>query len=387
MPSFSDDAADALLTQSINVERVAAGSRKKVLALLVELEDELEKLIRRYDLAGVKRITYRYRKTEALLKQTQSTIATFYSGTISPEIGRELRELADYVGTDAAARLNAAIQGSVFTVAITRGELTQLVGNTFIVGSPAKKWWQKQARDLQQAFAQQVRLGMLAGESNDQIVRRVRGRNTGRKRVVEIRGKKRTVPVYEGGILDTSRRNAAALVQTATNAVSNATLHKLYEDNADVLRGVGVLVTLDDRTSDYCISISGGAWNLATGDPLSESRARIRYPGPPPYHYNCRTVEYPITKSFADLLREDVKKARGLVDTATPSTRASIDGQVAGTLNYESWLKTKPEAFQRRVLGPARYDLWKRGKLSLTQLVDQTGRSLTVRELRARAGE
>jgi len=65
------------------------------------------------------------------------------------------------------------------------------------------------------------------------------------------------------------------------------------------------------------------------------------------------------------------------------STRASMNGQVAGNMNYAQWLETQPEAFQRRVLGPGRYKLWKENKISLGELADQSGRTLTLDELDA----
>ena len=66
-----------------------------------------------------------------------------------------------------------------------------------------------------------------------------------------------------------------------------------------------------------------------------------------------------------------------------------MDGQVSAAMDYETWLRSKPEAFQREVLGPGRYDLWKNGvvgangrsPVSLADMVDQKGRPVRVREL------
>jgi len=58
-----------------------------------------------------------------------------------------------------------------------------------------------------------------------------------------------------------------------------------------------------------------------------------------------------------------------------------MDGAVPDVLDYESWLKTKPEAFQLEVLGPAKHALWTRGELSFNDLVDQSGNPRTVADL------
>ena len=71
-----------------------------------------------------------------------------------------------------------------------------------------------------------------------------------------------------------------------------------------------------------------------------------------------------------------------------PGTRASMDGQVAADMTYEQWLKKKDAAepgFAKSVLGPGRYNLWKNGKLTLRDLVDQRGRELTLEQLDAKS--
>ena len=57
-------------------------------------------------------------------------------------------------------------------------------------------------------------------------------------------------------------------------------------------------------------------------------------------------------------------------DDIPASTRASMDGQVPAALNYESWLRTQDSAFQRKVLGKTRFELWSSGKLKLSQMAN-----------------
>ena len=72
------------------------------------------------------------------------------------------------------------------------------------------------------------------------------------------------------------------------------------------------------------------------------------------------------------------------VDALPKSTQASMDGQVASDMTYEDWLKTKPEPFQKDILGDAKWEMWNNGELPLRDMIDQRGRPLTIDQLAAR---
>jgi len=205
-----------------------------------------------------------------------------------------------------------------------------------------------------------------------QIVGRVRGTTAGKFLNVTQGGVRKRVREYKGGILDVSKREAETLVRTSVQTVSNAVLASVYEENRDLLRGLKAMATLDTRTTPICIARDGAVWDM-DGKALAESPNQEDFPGPPPWHFNCRTVLLPIVKHFRDL--------EGKILELPPGTRASIDGQVPDTLTFSGWLKTQSEARQNKALGKARADLWRSGKIKLSQLIDNTGRTLTVSEL------
>jgi hypothetical protein len=158
-----------------------------------------------------------------------------------------------------------------------------------------------------------------------------------------------------------------------------------FKANDDVLQGVQAIVTLDARTSDICMARSAMAWDF-DGKPLNDE-TDIDFPGPPPWHPNCRTTLVPVVKSVGQLIGG--KKGAALdarlakeVKKLPKATQASMDGQVSKSLTYEDWLKGKSAAFQEEVLGPGKYRLWKAGDISLRDLIDQRGRSLTLEQLK-----
>jgi hypothetical protein len=62
-------------------------------------------------------------------------------------------------------------------------------------------------------------------------------------------------------------------------------------------------------------------------------------------------------------------------------TRASMDGQVAQTETYQTWLKKKPDAFQDEVLGKEKAQMFRDG-MPLDRFVDASGKTLTLEQLK-----
>lgn len=56
--------------------------------------------------------------------------------------------------------------------------------------------------------------------------------------------------------------------------------------------------------------------------------------------------------------------------------------QVSSKTTYGEWLARQPAAFQKEVLGPARYELFSKGDLSIDRFVDDNGRQYTLDQLK-----
>ena len=93
----------------------------------------------------------------------------------------------------------------------------------------------------------------------------------------------------------------------------------------------------------------------------------------PPLHFRCRSILLPITKTFREL---------GLdIDEIPSGTRSSIDGRVSSDTTFEQWFEGKPATFQESYLGIQRYKLFKDGVINFSDLVNQNGKTLTVKQL------
>ena len=142
--------------------------------------------------------------------------------------------------------------------------------------------------------------------------------------------------------LNNSRWQAERIVRSEYGRVAGQAAQLQFKQNERLLSGVRFVATLDQRTCVLCANLDGRTWD----DP---AKAVVPVIGT---HSQCRCVLVPIIK--------------GLPGVEFPtSTRASMSGQVSAKLTYPEWFKQQDSAFQREVLGPTRYTLWKSGKLKL----------------------
>ena len=341
--SLADRWHHAILRNSLDLMRYEAGVRAEILSMLDTLGRDLVK-----ELAGAgldtPRTDWQRARLRELLGTTESQIGDAF-GAITDHHAASMADIIDANTGILVLALNEAagaelLQGMKWTLQ----QLKALVDGSLVEGAPSADWWARQGADLQNAFTDQMRQGMLRGEGVGQLTQRVKG------------------------LLDTSTRNAEALVRTSALAANNAAQLATYKENADVIGRLQWTATLDPRTCVRCGSQDGQSWAL--GEPHTV----------PPLHWNCRCVCVPITKTWAELAKKN-KALAAEMDKIDPGVRSSMGGYVSGNTTWESWLKGLPRDEQADILGPARLKLWEAGKLTITDLVDQRGNALTLGQL------
>lgn len=343
MPNRRQNLFDELLHDALEILRLGAGERGKVLQILTGMEKELKQLLSEEDFSRFNRTLL-----NKLLRNANATIGQYYS---------QLQLSADLVGIG-----RYAVESTSFALQISLGldgvrtpkadYFKSLASNVLIEGAPSSAWWQSQSADTQFKFARQVRSGLAAGETNQQIIQRIVG--------------KQGVP----GVMDVVRRNATALVQTSVQAVANDARRNTYKANDDIVKGIQQVSTLDGHTSLTCVAYSGCQWDLEF-KPIGKKK--LAYNGGTPRHFNCRSLETPLTKTFREMGID--------VDEPNPTTRASDEGQIAADTTFEGFLDRKTKAYQDSMLGEGRGDLWRAGKITLRDLVNGEGRPRSLHEL------
>lgn len=179
-----------------------------------------------------------------------------------------------------------------------------------------------------------------------------------------------------------ARTRADIIARTALLDAANRAREQTYSAFAEVIASYTFLATLDSRTCMVCGVLDG------------RTEPEYHLLPPPPVHPRCRCIIRPNT-SFPN-----PNQTRPAVVEATSHTTQHRDGststkwrptrvrQVPGSMTYRQFFESQPEAWQRDVLGHARFKLYKEGRLSLEDLVASGSfsnyRVIRVSELRQR---
>ena len=361
MPNASDLAADEIRAFSVDLERFSADIRNRALEFLRKLEEELIALLRKHDLGEVTLTSAKQRRMEKLLEQTQATIATAYAG-IRDEVKADLREVAALSAANAGGSINAAVGVDIATTALAPERIRALADDTLVMGAPTRQWWSDQAASVLKNFRDQVQRGYASGEGVDEIVRRIRG-----TRALN----------YADGTMNIARRNAEALVRSSVQAISNSARNETFDNNSDVIGAVQQISTMDSRTTVTCMARSNQIWDLETKKPIDHS---IPWNGGPPLHWNCRSVTVAVLKPLSGM---PVRKRDAIQKNGT---QAAVDGPISADMDYEQFLKGRSVQFQKDALGPGRWELWQEGRLTLAQMLDQSGNPMSLSQLKEKYG-
>ncbi|BDU76293.1 minor capsid protein [Mesoterricola sediminis] len=369
-----------LISHQVDLLRYEAGLRKDIRDMLVQLGRDLNTALVGAGL-DTPRTDWQRARMRALADEAEAKIKETY-GTISEAHLGEMEGLVEVSSAGVVTAINEALGADLLIKPKwTSEQLAKLVGNTLIEGAPSADWWDRQAQILTNAFSDTLRQGLLRGETIDQLRDRVIGMDLPG---VDAVGKVdlRQVPAQGRGVIWEARRNAEALVRTSAISIAGEAHLAAYEANADIMAGYQWCSTLDARTTPICRALDGLRWDM-DWNPIGHD---FPYPGPTA-HWGCRSFTLPVTKSWEELAREAHGNSRMAkeLDKMGPGQRASMGGPVSGDLTFQGWFDGLPEAKQKEILGPKRYDSWVSGNLKFQDMVDQSGNPLTLEQLRAKS--
>lgn len=337
MGALDQELIDNIISGQIDLYRLDAGVRQQVLDILQRMQRELVAKLANEDLTS-----YNKQRTQAFLKEATAIIERYYTMS-QGELDLTLQGVAHVTATHTAEALSAAVTLDAHLP--TANYLKTLVSNALLQGGTIAEWWSKQGLDTIFKFSNAVRQGLAQAETNQQIIARIVG--------------KQGYP----GILNISRSNAAALVQTSVQAVANDARLKTFQQNADVITALEWHTALDGHVCPLCMARADLQWTVE-GEPIGHSIAFEN----PPIHFNDRCVLLPRTK------------ASGVART----TRAASGGPVSATTTFAQWLSRRTPEQQDAQLGKGRAQLWRDGTITLQQLLDLRGNPLTLAELQAK---
>lgn len=376
----SDTLQDLTVVHAINLERLKAHEVDKVLNILDDLGLSVQKALEKVDPSAVGG-KYRFKRLTKLKAQIDATVKRHFS-KIKATNSEGLSGTALASGKSTQNMINRTLGVNLGAGLPTAANLRSLVSDVMVEGEVVKKYWDGQSVALRDNFMRQMRMGVTGGENLQSLIGRVRGTKANN---------------FTDGIMNASKKKAEALVRSSVAAVNNDAILATYQANEDLFNGYQWLATLDTRTSDICKARSGLTWDKDF-QPVGHGISWIS----PPAHFNCRSTVIGVLKSWSDLadkplpapdagtLKEELEKslaARGLssalISKSINKTQQSMDGFVAGDINFEDWLKGKSERFQKQILGEPKWELWKNGKIGFVDLVDQKNNPRSLAELQA----
>lgn len=378
MKSANDILLDQAVLHQILLLRLSSREVSKMLKLLKDSDKELlEKLEAGLTERGAGRLDMILAELQRVREQ------------LTASIGQQLREVTPELAQQEAdwqlQTLQAASPVELSLVAVSPSVLRAAAARP-VNGVPLEGWLGDMAAADIRRIEQQIRLGVTAGESVPQMVQRIRGTKTND---------------FKDGVLDVTRRNAETIVRTAVNHVSNSARQETWTANADILKGLRWVSTLDGRTSPICRPRDGQIYPIDSGPR-------------PPAHPGCRSTMSPILdgeriigerpsvtdtrtrkKREIDFKKEAQAEAGDKWAKMTGSERNAATrkfrkkwteenvGTVPSDITYNQWLRARPAEFQDEVLGPVRGRLFREG-LSLDKFVDNSGHQYTLEQLKSR---
>ncbi len=329
----------AYLKRGVSVNRFAEDVRQRTTGLLETLVARIYRYLLTADLTSVP-------KREKALKQITNMFVQHYA--VAEDLLSE--SMVELVRDE--SRFFKKVYGTGSGKALLKREAKRVVDGILIDGTTLHEWLISQAMGNAQKVSRIIRLSP-ADAPRESLIADLFGRNTGRVTLaLGPNGKPVRTPVFLGdGFLQTARRHLNTVATSAVHAAQQAGGLEAFSRTKRVTK-LHLSVVLDQRTSDICNSRAGSVWYASSGKPAPESGTSEEFPGPPPYHLNCRSIIIP----YEDELPED--------------------------MSLSEWISSLSRAEQRQILGNVRYNRWREGKLDLDKLAGSSGRPLTLEQLR-----
>lgn len=361
MPTVNQVLEDEQIAHAVNLEKYKVGVVRRIIALLNRSDADLSAALT----AALDRLpaeSFTVERLEALLAEVRLINTQAYA-QVAEELQKDLKELAGYEVSWQQALFEKVLPDPVlvrFQIASVSAEQAYAAAMARpFQGRLLKGWGKEIAADRMVKVRNAIRTGYLEGKTTDQIIRSIRGSRAAG---------------YADGFLERPRKDLASVVRTAVSHTAATARDEFNKANDEIIKAVRWVSTLDNRTSAQCRIRDQLKYTVNTHKPIGHKVPWLQGPGK--IHWCCRSTSAPVTKSWKEL---------GIpLDEMTPSQRASMDGQVPGNTTYSEWLNRQSDARKIEVLGPARAQLLKEGKLDLEDFYTPTGEWMTLDQMRAR---
>ena len=351
---------------------VIKGIQEKVDALAEQAVSKLVAQLERLSVNEINAFTQGKYTTPRLkaLKAEIDNWATMLDQIIKSEWDKSAIGLADHETSFMSKTMSQAFD-SLPKVNVSAEAVLVAVKREPIVGQFVDDMLSSISKSQRDRIYATMRQGFQSGKTNSQVIRDIIGTQALN---------------FKDGLTQLTKRDIERVVRTSRNHLSSVA----YEDTYKQL-GVKYVVrvaTLEGRTCVACAGLDGKVYKREEPKP------------PATLHPNCR-CQYapsfdgelvgnrPFVRALKVRKRDGSYRFRG-IDDMTKKQREDAGlkvGQVQAKTTYAKWFKNQDAAFQKQWLGKTRYELYKKGELSIDRFADPLGKQYTLEELRKRDAE
>jgi hypothetical protein len=379
--SYNEQFFFALIRHQIGLMRLSGGIRNEILKILdkgdKEIGVKLRELLNNYEPGlnpqNVRRIDRLISAIEKTRAVTMKEVADTWAREMLALARKEPEFMAGIIKTVSPVVIDPVLPALTQAVAIAKDYPFE--------GKTLREWANNFAQADINRISDQIKIGLVQGETRRQITQRVLG--SGALNGVD-------------GAVEMTRRQAVAITRTATNAIGNRSRRNFYQENASLFEKEVYVATLDARTTTVCASNDGKEFPIGQG-PL------------PPLHFNCRSLRVAVLsedgligdrpmRQFTEkqLLREySTKNGLGTVTKRANLPRGTktkfdkfarqrmreLTGTVPAKTTYQEFLSKQSREFVEDTLGKTKSKLFIDGKLKLDKFVNRAGDELNLATL------
>jgi len=287
----NDELQDGQLTQAILVLAAAERLGRDVIEILNETEPRIAALIRS---SKATRLTSAadFRRLTKLLNDIRRVRGRAWR-TIEARVERELTALAKEQPRKFRQLVNS-VAGRTPLEMPNETVLERLVREGELQGRTIPDWLVKQREDDDARISNQVRFGVMSGESPDRVIRRVFG-------TAAVLG--------ANGATEEARRRLFEIVVLSGLYVANEASRAFVVANGDTFDRELYLAILDNRTTEICRSLNRRIFKVGEGP----------YP---PLHFWCRSIRIFLMPGARPA---DITSLGAWLDTQPASVRKMLD--------------------------------------------------------------
>ena len=363
MPSTNTKLQDKAIDHAVDLHRYSNGVVRRMIAVLNRADAKLAAQLSEA-LLRLPAESFTVARLEALLVAVRETNRAAYDA-VQASLDADLRDLADAEAAAQASEWKRAVPAQVrlqFPIAgIAPEQIYAAAVSRPFQGRLLKQWMAELEAGRARQIREAIRQGYATGETTADIIRTIRGTKALR---------------YEDGILARPRRDLATIVQSALSHTAQTARQLSYDANADIVKAIRWVSTLDSRTSPMC-RVRDGLLYSADGKHRPVGGHKIPWgDGPGRLHFNCRSVSVPVLKSWRELGID--------ADEMSAGTRASMDGQAPADMTFAQWFARQSPERQDDIVGATRGRLFREGKVTFDTFIDDKGKWLSLAQLLAR---